>query len=401
MLDVLPVIAISAAERAAGRLSERHHAVAVDAMATHGVLKITGAVEDLAAVEALRKRMLQDMAAYEASGGILSHNWQGLRPPPCHPFLHEELIFNKFAVEIAQRLVGDPDTGGLALGQINSNTAYAVGPGHPDISQEVHTDSNEPYNPAATSGFDGPTKSVYCNVVLSAMAAATGATECWLGTHNDPGLRHGRGFGDPHFDGGRRSTSWPTPAMIAAWESKHGRSVHTVAKPGDLILRDARVWHRGVANRGPEHRPMIRMSYSSHPLHTCPGLSFEAEEGTEAFWRSHPMVQVSPRFVPAPIDYLDTTRYNSPGEDKMLGVYPGRYACGLTGVLMSDPVRTSSGIAFERARIETWLEGFRRQGHPLRDPNGNVVVDGVLHPDEELKEEIAKWVKRRLLQSNL
>jgi hypothetical protein len=54
-------------------------------------------------------------------------------------------------------------------------------------------------------------------------------------------------------------------------------------------------------------------------------------------------------------------RYNPPAEDKLLGVYPGRFACGLTGVLMTDPVRTGSGIAFERETIERWLESFRRR----------------------------------------
>ena len=272
---MLPVLTISAAEKAAGQLSEQRLAFAADVMATHGVLKIEGAVADLAAVDALRERMLQDMAQFEAEGGVLSHNWQGLRPPPCHPFLHEELVFNQFAVAIAQHLVGDSVDGGLALGIINSNTAYAVGaPNHPPISQEVHTDSNEPYDLSATSGFDGPMSSVYVNVVLSRMTADTGATECWLGTHNDPGLRHGKGFGDPFFEGGRRSTSWPTPAMITAWEAKNGPSIHTVAEPGDVLLRDARVWHRGTANRGGEHRPMIRMSYSGERRNLCCVLKF-------------------------------------------------------------------------------------------------------------------------------
>ena len=67
-------------------------------------------------------------------------------------------------------------------------------------------------------------------------------------------------------------------------------------------------------------------------------------------------------------------------------MFPGRFACGLTGVLMSNPVRTSSGIAFERAKIEAWLGSFRALGHPLRDPNGNVALDGVLREDKELQE---------------
>ena len=50
------------------------------------------------------------------------------------------------------------------------------------------------------------------------------------------------GYGDPTL---RRSTSWPTPTMLTAWEAKHGPPVRALAKRGDILLRDSRVWHRG------------------------------------------------------------------------------------------------------------------------------------------------------------
>ena len=136
---------------------------------------------------------------------------------------------------------------------------------------------------------------------------------------------------------------------------------------------------------------MIRSSLSACSRTQPLGHGWEAEEGTEDFWASHSVVRANPLIVPAPIRYLDTDRYNGPATHPTLGMYPGRYSCGISSVLMTDPVRLSSNICFERAEITAWLDAFQRLGQPLRDPNGNVRVDGELTPDDALREEIAAW----------
>ena len=161
------------------------------------------------------------------------------------------MMFNPFAIAVAQRLVGHPDDGGLSMSGANTNVAYAAGPGHPPTVQEVHTDSAELFDAGASEADFTPPGSIYVNVPLCDADADTGATEMWLGTHRDPGLRRGMGYGDP---GLRRSTSWPTPDMLSVWERRHGPAVRALAERGDILLRDARVWHRGRENLGQTHR---------------------------------------------------------------------------------------------------------------------------------------------------
>ena len=349
--------------------------------------------------------MRADMAEYTAAGNTLHHHWQGLRPPTMHPYLFEDIVFNPFAIAVAQRVCGHSEDGSLVLSGYNANVAYATdeAAGHPPAMQEVHTDSAEPYDEFA-DGYTPP-RSVYFNVMLCDTAADTGATECWLGTHRDSGLRRGLGFGDAAA-GERRSTSWPTPQMRVDWERAHGPPVRCTAAAGDIFMRDARVWHRGRANHGEDNRPMIRSGYSSGPgparKQLSPGL--EAAVGSEEFWR-HPVVACQPRFLPAPLLYPDTDRYNPPVSSKEFdSLLPGKFGCGLTSMLMTDPVRASCGIAFERQEIELWLASFERKGHlPLRCPNGNVALDidaagrAILVPDTALKSEIDGWVAKHLL----
>jgi hypothetical protein len=58
----------------------------------------------------------------------------------------------------------------------------------------------------------------------------------------------------------------------------------------------------------------------------------KAEAGSEDFWR-HPVVACNPRFLPAPLEYLDTDRYNPPGASttgslKFTAPVPGRFSHG-------------------------------------------------------------------------
>ena len=176
----VPTLHLSAAERRSGCLSEEHAAAAVRILDELGCVALRGAV-DPTHVDVVCERMLEDMAAYEAGGGTLGHNWQGLRPPPCHPYLFPDMYFNDFAVAVAQAMgIGHPDDGGLQGGGANSNVAYAVGPGHPPTMQEVHTDSAPPFDPDASEADYERPGSVYVNVPLCDAGEETGATEMWL-----------------------------------------------------------------------------------------------------------------------------------------------------------------------------------------------------------------------------
>jgi Phytanoyl-CoA dioxygenase (PhyH) len=263
-------IEISAAERASGQLSVEKVATAVQAMAEDGVVALRQAIE-LAAVDALCARMLEDLARYELEYEI-DNNFQGIRPPPFHPFLFREIIFNEPAITISRAVLGD----GATLTGYGANTAF-VG----SQVQQVHADTVPP-----EPGPYQPCRFLVVNVPLVDMTEENGATIYWPGTHHDLRLHSGNRF--------------PTDEMIAEWQAKRPAE-RVFAKRGDLVLRDLRVWHGGMPNSTTTHRPMLAIV---HRWEKPENTSFEAEEGSEAFWASHPRLQTNPSFVPKPINYL-------------------------------------------------------------------------------------------------
>lgn len=215
--------------------------------------------------------MLDDLARY-AELYEVDNNFQGVRPPPFHPFLFADIVFNEPAITVSRAIVGP----GATLTSYGANTAF-VG----SQPQQVHADAVPPQ-----PGPVGPCTLLVVNVPLVDMTEENGATIYWPGTHHDVRLHSGNRF--------------PTDAMIHEWEAKRPAE-RVVAQRGDLVLRDMRVWHGGMPNRTQTPRPMLALVHRSEkPEHG----TFEVEAGTEDFWSSHPRLQTSPSFVPKPIDYL-------------------------------------------------------------------------------------------------
>lgn len=263
-------IDITPAERKTGQLAPDKIATAVAAMAADGVVALRQAI-DLAVVDTLGAKMLDDLAHYEQMYAI-DNNFQGLRPPPFHPYLFPEIVFNEPAITISRAILG----AGATLTSYGANTAF-VGAG----TQQVHADAVPP-----AAGPYGPCTLLVVNVPLVDMTLENGATIYWPGTHQDTRLHSGNRF--------------PSAEMIAEWEAKRPAE-RVVANRGDLVLRDLRVWHGGMPNHTQTHRPMLALV---HRAEKPDQGTFEAEAGSEAFWASHPRLQSSPVFVAKPIDYL-------------------------------------------------------------------------------------------------
>ena len=126
-------------------------------------------------------------------------------------------------------------------------------------------------------------------------------------------------------------------------QAKNGPPKRTFVEAGDAIMRNAMVWHRGVANYSDEHRPMISVGYgaryvralwlpaclsacqlldivtrssSSSSLHvrrfeddSRPG-GFTAPESTADWWTKHPVMKFYPVLLPeVRRSYLRHTQY--------------------------------------------------------------------------------------------
>src|SRR5262245_19413164 len=120
-------------ERKTGHLSPDNIATAIQAMDEDGVVALRQAI-DVGPVDTLGAKMLADLAQFEASHTI-DNNFQGIRPPPFHPFLFPEIVFNEPAITISRAILG----AGATLTSYGANTAF-VG----SQTQEVHADTVPP-----------------------------------------------------------------------------------------------------------------------------------------------------------------------------------------------------------------------------------------------------------------
>ena len=381
------------AEREAGTLSPESIARAVEGLNREGVIVLKGVV-DLEHVRILRDRVLSDIEQYETDGASEKieqggvgwwHNWQGGRPPPLREFLFDDICYNEFviaAVSGAARPHMAPDWGGWMGGGYGLINMAFKG----NMLQECHTDGGSaPIDPTATiDDLPGARPTGFSvNFPLIAQTAESGATEYWPGTHRDLGLKHG--LADP---AGRFATA----QMREDYEAKHGPSKRTFSEPGDALIRNAMVWHRGVANHSDTHRPMISVGYSAMSNEDRavegPGGGFTAPLDTADFWTKHPLMRYDPVLLDT-VDYQLEQRYHGPAwvEERQCHV-PGHLNRG-NGPFgtMIDPVTTLAGCTYERAHIEETLAG-----NGGIDPTCNIRVMPKLLPNKEVKRQIERWL---------
>ena len=207
----------------------------------------------------LLERILSDYAELEACGegekleqqppGLFWQNWQGGRPPPCHPFLFDDVAFNEFVLSVTKRTLGPLGDGGLvgSYGLLNTAFADSLVPYHGD--QAPHVDANCTYQPELAEV--PPSESYSINLPLLDQSDETGATVYWPGTHKDLGLWRGLGRGgsagreglpELRLGNGLGLGRFPSAAMVREWEAVHGPPKRTYVQVGDAIIRNPRVW---------------------------------------------------------------------------------------------------------------------------------------------------------------
>lgn len=259
-------------ERASGRMAPSHLARCVEALDEDGCVLLSGVV-DTALVDALNDKMQADIRLLEKRQGV-DNNWQGVRPPPCHPWLFKDIVFNDMAIAVTHAVLGD----GVTMDAYGANTAF------PGCGQQApHGDGGQLW-PGLKAAH--PPFGLIINIPLVDVTPDNGATRYWPGTHKDAGTVIKR-------------SEQVAPARLAAWEKQRGPELMTMQR-GDLVVRDNRMWHCGMPNRSAVPRPVLTI------IHIAPwwfrgGVEFE--KGTETFLQ-HPVVEVNAVFVEAPIDYL-------------------------------------------------------------------------------------------------
>lgn len=208
---------------------------AVEALQLDGAVVVRDAV-DTAILRVLKARMDEDtlrlLAYCERIGGNPRERGQLQQGAPTFPpYLHRDLLAHPFVWSVLVRMLGV----GAGLMYYNGNTNC---PG--SAPQNVHLDQ------AHKSAVVSPVTALVVNIPVQPISAHNGAIEIWLGTHNIV-------------------CSQRVPeAMLKARRSVRP-PLQVEMQIGDIVIRDARLWHRGVSNPSNEFRHLVGAVYHAAP----------------------------------------------------------------------------------------------------------------------------------------
>ena len=224
-----------------GRLSEEHLQRALQALRDAGFVVIEG-VFDPSWVTTFRAAYNQQLERHIATRGGLEglnanafgHNHIGMHLPLVPPFSDPQVVANPIAVQIMAAALGDD----LRCSFYHTNTAYPGShyqPIHRDFGPLFGTELNVPT----------PVTHVVLNIPLIDFTIENGSTEVWPGTHLlvDREARDG------------------SPERLAA-RAEGLAALRTNMPAGSIVIRDLRLWHRGMPNTSQEIRTMLALVYS-------------------------------------------------------------------------------------------------------------------------------------------
>jgi ectoine hydroxylase-related dioxygenase (phytanoyl-CoA dioxygenase family) len=227
---------VSQAEIQGGCLSPENLARAVRILGDVGYIVLEGVI-DPALVGQLRETFAPIFQAHLAQPEVQArvnagHGYVQLDAPFISPFSDEVICANPLAVQIMEAVLGPKF---VSVFYNTNSTVRGT-----DI-QPIHIDMPNLVFP----GFQGslPCWSLVVNIPLIDFNEANGSTEVWPGTHLNP------------VEGDLLERSRYLP------------SARVNAKVGDLVIRDLRVWHRGMPSQIDQVRTMLALVYHREWLH--------------------------------------------------------------------------------------------------------------------------------------
>ena len=241
------VITVEPKELATGKLTDRHLEQAIQAIHTEGYVVLQNIIHH-DHLDILRKRMdadSQKLIKAEQWGGagmLKGHLQQG--PPPFAPYIFRDIVANPYIVQLTKELLGD----GVYNNFYNGNT-NCPGSG----TQPLHRDGDHLWQNMDTAH---PTAEVVVNISPQDTTEENGSVELWPGSHLDVSGRH---IDDEH-EARRREITPP---------------IRGNAKKGSALIRDMRLWHRGVPNLSDEPRHMIAMIHRIRWLRSGRQLKYQ------------------------------------------------------------------------------------------------------------------------------
>eukprot|EP01119_Soliformovum_irregulare_P012640 TRINITY_DN3299_c0_g1_i3.p1 TRINITY_DN3299_c0_g1~~TRINITY_DN3299_c0_g1_i3.p1 ORF type:complete len:276 (-),score=49.79 TRINITY_DN3299_c0_g1_i3:12-839(-) len=155
-------------------------------------------------------------------------------PPVFHPFVHREIVANPLVIQVIKRFLGSNPSLIFYSGNTNLPESQA---------QPIHTDFTHLW---PDLDHAHPPARLIVNVVLEDVSEANGSTEIFPGSHKIVGYSNQIGS----------DCIIPDTFLHLA-----PASARATMKRGSVLIRDDRLWHRGVPNPSNEPRYMIAMIY--------------------------------------------------------------------------------------------------------------------------------------------
>lgn len=270
-------IAVTPQEITKAELTDEHLAQAVQAIRTAGYVVLADVINP-AHLDSLRERMAADshlLLAAEKWGGagrIAGHLQQG--PPPFAPYIFQDIVANPWAIQVTTAVLGAG-----AYNRFYNGNANCPGSG----TQPLHADTPHLW-PNMTTPH--PAHALVVNVTLIEANEASGATEIWPGTHLLP---FDKQYIAPEVEAARRAVVPPVRAN---------------SRKGSIVIRDMRMWHRGVPNHTDEVRHMIAMVHQIKWVQRAAPLLFNC--GCETAFPPIEGFDHNVEFTDQPLEYLTT-----------------------------------------------------------------------------------------------
>jgi hypothetical protein len=221
-----------------GLLSEVQLAQTVVALQISGYAILEGAV-DPTNLDALHDKMAGDLhedllAEAEPPSNYVRGHLQ--HTPPCfHPHVFPDIVANPAVEQLCTAMLGDH-----AFLSFYSGNTNLVG----SKQQPIHADIGH------GSRMQREPRTLCVNIALVDTTEANGSIELWPGTHLDPKLR------------ARDEHQQISPADFEARE-RHVPPVRGNTTKGSVLVRDPRLWHRGMENGSSAARVMLTLMYEA------------------------------------------------------------------------------------------------------------------------------------------
>ena len=289
-------IMISSEELANGEMSQTHLDQAVHAICTDGYVILSGIISH-AHLDLVREKMDEDLRTL-MTASVLPVNFvkQHLQqdPPPFAPYVFRDIVANPWVIQVTRTV----------LGEALFNSSYSGNTNCPGSgTQPVHVDHGQLWSGLKMAH---PAVSLVINIAPMDVTEHNGSIELWPGSHLDTNVA-------------QEDATIKVDERIVEARREVAPPVRGNTKKGSVLIRDKRLWHRGMPNCSYQPRQMIAMVHNIHWFQRKKRMPFN--KGCEAAFEN---CQMDPNveFTDKPIDYIFRNHpydYHEDSDEKVNG----------------------------------------------------------------------------------